>query len=382
MRIAVNARLLVDQRLEGLGRYTFEVLCRLMDLLPEAVFVLICDREGELPALPRSYERINVMPQARHPLLFIAFFELSLPAALKRCGADVFLSCDNFCSLRSRVPTVLVVHDLAYRHVPQGVSKAVLAYYRYFMPRFVRRADAIITNSEFTRQDIAAAFGLSAADIDQGYSGVRPFFQPQPAEVRDAVRTKYSDGHPYFIAVGAIHPRKNIDGLIRGFDVLCDRLQASGSSQKPYLLLAGRLAWEAAAVEAALEVTRYRERIKILGFVEDEDLPRLIGAAEALCFVSHFEGFGVPIVEAYACEVPVIVSNRSSLPEIAGPKALLVEPERADQIADAMQRLLENPALGQVLAKAGRAHTRNYTWDFTADVVAKALVRVVNDKNS
>ena len=373
MRIAVNARLLVKQRLEGIGLYSYEVLCRLMHLLPEASFILICDREGLLPQFPKPYERVNVQPQARHPLLFIAFFEWSVPRALKRVDADLFLSCDNFCSLSSRVPTVLVVHDLAYKHIPQGVSKAVLAYYRFFMPRFVRRADAIITNSEFTRRDIAGAFGLAVEEIAQGYSGVRPFFQPQGPELQDAVRTAYSEGHPYFIAVGAIHPRKNIDGLVRGFDALCRRLDASGSDDRPRLLLAGRLAWDAADVEAAIKASAYPERIKILGFVEDEALPGLISASVALCFVSHFEGFGVPIVEAYACAVPVIVSNRSSLPEIGGPGALLVEPDRPEEIADAMDKLLQNPDLREVLAKAGQEHTRQYTWDFTAEVVAKTI---------
>ena len=377
LRIAVNARLLVAQPLEGMGRYALEVTAELMRRLPAADFLLLADRGGPLPELPRAPERRTLYPSARHPVLFYAWFEYAVPRALRTWRADVFVSLDNFCSLRTDVPTVLGVHDLAYRHYPTGVSRLQLAFYRHFMPRYVRRAEAVLAISEYTRRDLLAAFDVPAERVTVAPNGVRPRFERLSPKHVTRVRDGLTGGAPYFIAVGSVHPRKNVDGLIRAFDRFC----ASAPDNPSHLVIAGRLAWRTEAVEATLAASPHRDRIHVTGFVPDERLGELVGAALALCLVSRFEGFGVPILEAYACGIPVVVADRSSLPEVAGPGGLAVDPDDDDDIARALERLATDGDLRAVLAKAGRRHAEQYTWTRTGAIVAEVVARVASRGN-
>ena len=369
LRVAVNGRLFVGQALEGVGRYALEVTAELMRGLPEADFLLLADRAGPLPELPRAPERRTLYPSARHPVLFYAWFELAVPRALRAWRADVFVSLDNFCSLRTDIPTVLAVHDLAYRHYPTGVSRVQLAFYRRFTPRYVRRAEAVLAVSEYTRQDLLEAFDLPPEKITVAPNGVRPRFGRLAPKHVTQVRDGLTGGAPYFIAVGSVHPRKNVDGLIRAFDLF----RANAPDDPTHLVIAGRLAWRTEAVEAALAASPHRSRIHVTGFVSDERLGELIGAALALCLVSRFEGFGVPILEAYACGLPVVVADRSSLPEVAGPGGLTVDPDDDADIARALERLARDGDLRAVLAQAGHRHAERYSWSRTGDIVAEVI---------
>ena len=371
LRIAVNARLLVGQPIEGVGSYVYEVAARLMCLLPEADFLFLTDRAGPLPPLPRPPERRTLYPSARHPVLFYAWFEWAVPHALRKWGADVFVSLDNFCSLRTDVPTVLGVHDLVYRHYPGGMSRLQLGYYRRFMPAYVARAQHVVCVSEYTRADVLSAYDVDAGKVSVAPNGVRPRFGRLSPKRATAVRGALTAGAPYFVSVGSVHPRKNVDGLIRAFDLFC-----VSAPEEHHLVIAGRLAWQTEAVERALAASPNRDRIHVTGFVTDERLGELIGAALALCLVSRFEGFGVPILEAYACGLPVVISDRSSLPEVAGPGGLTVDPDDDADIARALTRLAGEGALREVLAKAGRRHAEQYTWARAGEALRDAVSAV------
>ena len=372
MRIAINARLLVGQSYTGVHLYVYNVLCELLRQLPNDDFLVITDRQGPLPALPRHVERVTVGPPARHPILFVAWFEWSLPRAAESWGADVLVSLENLGSLRTKVPQLLVVHDLAYLHQPEGVGALVRAYYRYFMPRFVHRADTLLTVSKATKQDVAAAYDVDPSKIQVAYNGVRPRFTRLSAKQVTSVRERLTEGQPYFVYVGSVHPRKNVDGLIRAYS----RFRES-SGQPHHLVIAGRFAWQAGPTRDALEASPFREDIHLLGYVEEEQLGEVIGAATALVLVSHFEGFGVPVVEAHTCGVPVIASNTSSLPEVTGPGGLLVDPADDEAIAGAMAKLATDDALRQVLAKAGEEHAKQFIWAAAGEVVVEALRELV-----
>ncbi len=367
MRIALNARFLVEQHLEGIGRYTLEILRALLRTTDHE-FLLLTDRAGPLPSLPRPVERVTLYPSARHPVLFLAWFEGAVPRALRKWGADGFLSMDNFCSLRTRVPTVLVVHDLAYRHVPDGVSPLMLRYYQRMMPRYVRRADSLVAVSKATRLDLSEAFHVSAADIRVAYNGLRPRFGPLSLKRIASVRNATTGGQPYFLYVGAIHPRKNVGRLIGAFDRF---VAASGAPHR--LVIAGSQAWQTEPVEAAYAASPNRARIRFTGFLPEAELGDLIGAAEALALVSLFEGFGVPLLEAMACGVPVVASNVSSMPEVVGAAGLLVDPTSELEIALALGRLAGSEPLRRRFAEAGLARAATFTWERGAAVIAEAI---------
>ena len=292
-----------------------------------------------------------------------------MPRALRRWRAEVFVTLDNYASLRTAVPTVLAIHDLALWHYTDGVAPLVLRYYHYYMPRFARRADRLVAVSEATRADLSRQFGIAAAEIAVVPNGVRPRFGRLSPKQIARVRDYYTDGEPYFVAVGSVHPRKNIDGLIRAFDRFCESATAPH-----HLVIVGRMAWSTGPVREALAASPNGHRILPTDFVDDETLGGLIGAADALALVSHFEGFGVPIVEAFACGVPVVVSDTSSLPEVAGPGGLTVDPNDPDDIAAALTRLATDPALRQVLAEAGRRHAEQYTWERAGEALRDVIL--------
>ncbi len=365
MRIAINTRFLLKGRLEGIGHFTWEVARRLVTAHPEHEFLFLFDRPWHPDFVPAGHvQPLRLFPPARHPLLFVAWFEGAVPRALRRWGADVFLSPDNFCSLRTPVPTVLVIHDLAWRHFPEQVPWAHRMYYQHFTPRFVRRADRIVTVSEYTRRDLLAAFPLEPERIAVACNGCRPIFRPLSENEKQAVRDRYADGKPYFLFVGAVHPRKNVHRLIEAWDRF---RKMTGAPVK--LLIGGRFAWQTGPVRTAWERATHRDDIVFLGYLDEDELPAITGAALGLTYTSLFEGFGVPLLEAMHCDVPLIVSNVSSMPEVAGKAALLVDPTDVEAIARAMARLWQDDALRARLVAHGRVQRRKFTWDRAAEVV-------------
>ena len=370
MKIALNTRFLLPGRLEGIGWYTHEVARRWVAAHPEHEFLFLFDRPyDERFVFGPNVTPLVVPPPARHPLLWYAWFEWSLPLVFRRHRPDVFFSADGYLSLRARVPSVLVTHDLAHVHYPRQVPRLVRRYYDHFVPRYLRRAERVIAVSEFTKQDIVRQYGIEEGKISVAGNGVRPAFQPLPEKEQAAVRRQYSEGHPYFFYVGAIHPRKNVDGLIAAFDLF---KQITGSPVR--LLLGGRRAWQTREVQAAYEQSPALDDIAFLGFIPEADLPRLMASALAFVYPSFFEGFGVPVLEALHCETPVITSTASSLPEVAGPAALLADPHRPEAIATAMQRLYGQPELRTELIEKGKLQRTHFSWERTAETTWEVLM--------
>lgn len=369
MKIAVNARFLLPGKLEGIGWYTWEVVRRMAAAHPEDELWLLFDRPfDERFRLGGNVHMEVVYPPARHPVLWWLWFEAAIPRVLKKIGADVFLSPDNYCSLRTSTPTALVMHDVAYIHFPKYIPWLSRQYYRFFMPRYLRRAEQVLTVSEFTRQDLIRSLDIPAEKISVAYNGPREVFRPLPEGDRQAVRSQYAGGAPYFLYIGAIHPRKNVPRLIRAFDRF--KTETGAPHQ---LLLAGRWAWQTGEVRSAWEGAQFRDQIQFLGYLDDADLAKVLGAAEALAYVSLWEGFGLPVLEALYAEAPVIFSATTSLPEVAGPAGLPVDPLSEESIASALTRLSSEPALAADLIEKGRQQRQQFDWDRTAAEVYETL---------
>ncbi len=370
MRIAINTRLLLPRQLEGMGWFTYEIAKRLVAQHPEHEFFFLFDRKYDARFIfDKNVKAVIVPPMARHPILFYLWFEWSLPFVLAKHKVDVFFSPDNFCSLRTKVPTVLVVHDLAFQHFPAQIRKRELHYYLKFMPQYLQRADRVITVSQFTKRDIIHTYGIANEKIAVACNGVRPHFHPLSEEEKLTTQLQYAEGNPYFFYVGSVHPRKNVARLIAAFDQF---KQTVPNQMK--LLIAGRMAWKTSAVKSALDNAIHKKDIIFLGYVADEELPLLMGTAKALIYVSLFEGFGVPILEAMHAEVPVIASITSSMPEVAGNAAILVDPNSTVAIAEALQQLYDDEALCKTLVEKGKWQRTQYSWEKAADLVYKNLV--------
>jgi glycosyltransferase involved in cell wall biosynthesis len=367
LKIAVNTRFLLKNKLEGIGWYTYEVLQRLVENHPEDEFIFFFDRPYHTDFIfGKNVTPVVLFPQARHPLLFIGWFEWSVARALKRYKADVFFSPDNFLCLNTPVPTVLVIHDLAYKHFKDHDKWANRLYYRFFMPRFFKKAAHVLTVSQAVASDLSAS---DKSEATVAYNGCRKEFTPLSMEAQNAIKRQYTEGGDYFLFVGAVHPRKNVHRLIAAFDAFKTH---KISSLK--LVICGRFAWQTGLVKAAFDKAVHKKDIVFTGYIPNADVPKLTASAFAVVYTSLFEGFGLPILEAMNCDVPVITSNVSSMPEVAGDAALLVNPESVSEITKAMQFLVENPELRFELIDKGRIQREKFSWDKTADIVYKHLV--------
>ncbi|MCB0663189.1 MAG: glycosyltransferase family 4 protein [Saprospiraceae bacterium] len=372
MKIAVNTRFLIKSQMEGMGRFSLEVLKRMVTKHPEHEFYFLFDRPyDEDFVFAKNVHPIVVAPPARHPVLFYLWFEWRVPAVLKKIKADVFVSMDNFCSLKAKIPTLLIIHDLAYLHFPEQIQKKDLWFYRYYTPKYIQKADRIVTVSAFTKQDLLENFPVNPEKVDVACNGCSTNFRPLNPESVDYIRREVSNGKPYFIYVGAIHPRKNVGRLIMAFNRY---KKQTGASTK--LLIIGRKAWMTKEAQKAFKESAWKNDILFKGFVPREKLPVYIGAALAMVYVSLFEGFGIPILEAMHAEVPVITSNVSSMPEVAGEAGLLVDPYDVESITEAMILIEEDVELRLELVKKGRQQRQNFTWNKASDIVFNNIMQL------
>lgn len=372
LRVGINARHLGGATPEGLGRVTLEVSRRLARDHPGAAVVPFVDRPCD-PSLFAAADRLTpvvLRPPAGHPLLTAAWSELTLVPALRRHRIDVLLSVDGATPLRAGPPSVPIVHDLGFEHFPDHLDPLKRWYWRLYLRRAVRRAPRVVAISAFTRDDLVATYGLPAERIDVVPLGIDAGLRPLRAAERQRVRAAHSGGAPYFLHVGAIQPRKNVATLLRAFD----RFKARSASAAK-LLLAGRLAWRYDDVLRAHAAMRHRDDVRLLGYLPRPALAEVIGAAQALVSVSHYEGFGLPLAEAMACGVPVVGAARAAVPEVIGDAGLLVDPLDVEAIAAALHQLDGDSPARRAAIDRGLQRARRFDWDRTAAGIWNALAR-------
>ncbi len=371
MRIAVNARFLMAP-LEGMGWYTHELTRRMAAAHPEDEFILLFDRPYDRQfRYGPNVKMVMAPPPARHILLWHAWYEVALPLAFRYYKPDVFFSPDSHLSLRAKVPTLMAVHDLVPLQFPESIQAWSRPYYQKYLPKFMRRADHLVTVSEFTKKSIVETGCAPPERISVVYNGCRDSFHPLTETEQAAVRAQYAQGQPYFFYTGSIHPRKNLPRLMRAFD----RFKAdTGAPAK--LLIAGRLAWQTEATEAAYAQSPYKSDIHLLGYVPESELPRLMAAARALTYVSLNEGFGLPVLEAFHCGVPALTSNTTALPEVAGKAALLVDPESEDAIYENLKKIYADEALRAELLRHAPEQKARFNWDQAAITVYDLLKKL------
>lgn len=374
MRIAINARLLLPDRLEGIGWFAHETIRRMVQWHPEHQFVLLFDRR---PAPEFAYgpnaEAVVLHPQARHPLLWHLWFEWAMARYLnnRRNAIEALFSPEGYLSLRARCPQVLTLHDINFHHHPERLRRSHAWFMNRYTPRYVGRAHTVVTVSDFSRADICAAYGLRPERVEVVYNGVDASFRPLADEEAQAVRRRVSQGQPYFVFVGALTPRKNVLGLLAAFERFKER---TGLPHR--LVVAGADMYGGGEVQQARRRSAFAQHIVMLGRQQRSELAPLVGAAQAMVYPSFFEGFGVPLVEAMRCGVPLAVSRTSAMPEVAREAAIYFDPHQEQQIADAMERLATQPQLRHELSGRGLERAALFDWDRSAqqlyDIIARA----------
>ncbi len=371
--IAVNTRFLLKNRLEGIGRFTCESLRHITQNHPEYHFAFLFDRPyGEEYIFADNITPYVLQPPARHPFLWYTWFEWSVPRALKRIQPTLFLSTDGYCSLRSNVPTVTVIHDVAFEHYGEQVPFLTRHYYQHFTPKYVAKSQRIAAVSEYTRQDLNKQYGTPLDKIDVVYNGANEQYKVLNNDEKEQVRTSYSKGLPYFYFIGAIHPRKNLANILRAFD------QFKTKTNSPHLfLVAGRKAWQSQEAYTVFQNMEHQSSVIFLGHLQLSEAVKVVAAAEGLVYPSFFEGFGIPILEAMYAGVPAITANVSSMPEVAGDAALLVDPYNVDAIADAIHQLATDSTLTTRLITNGKTQQQKFSWEKTASRLWNCVEKVV-----
>jgi glycosyltransferase involved in cell wall biosynthesis len=370
-RIGIDYTAAARQR-AGIGRYTRELVAALFALESASesprqyvVFAATGGLKRETWNLkPGTGIRLRTVPLTDEWLARL-WHRLRLPIPVETITGplDVFYSPDFVLPpTRRATRTLLTVHDLSFLHCPEAFVPALRRYLERVVPRSIARADLVLADSAHTRSDIISFFGVPPGRVQVLYSGVAPRFRPErePGEI-GRLQARYGlGGGPYVLSVGTLQPRKNYVRLIRAFASLRPETLAPETK----LVVAGGRGWLYEDILA--EAGKHGDRVHILGFVDDADLPALYRNAALFAFPSLYEGFGLPVLEAMACGVPVVCSNASSLPEVAGDAALLVDPLDTDGLAEALARVLEDAGLRQGMVARGAAQAARFTWEQAA----------------
>ncbi len=301
-----------------------------------------------------------------HPLKIAALVALSrLPEfvsdmAVPQC--DVF----HISSLLRRVPSrprlSTTLHDLTAWILPECHMPANVTAEKEFADRVLKRASGIMADSESTKRDAIRILGIDPEKITVVYLGVPPEYFSAPEESVDRVKTAYKLARPYFLFVGTIEPRKNVDTLLAAWDGMSPSFRREND-----LVIAGMAGWRAeVTMRRLLQAEHDESGIRYLNYVPEADLPGLTAGARAFVYPSLYEGFGIPVAQAMAAGCPVITSNVSSLPEVAGDAALLIDPRSTEELRSAMAEIDESPDLRMRLAGEGRARSQCFKWETAA----------------
>lgn len=354
MRIGLDARVLGAHK-TGDRSYLLGLVQGFASLPGDHQFLLYFDQPPPELNLPPQFE-IRVAPAA-HPRLWTPFV---LPRVAREDGVDVLQV--QYIAPGCRHPRVVTtIHDVTYRLHPEWFPFKDRVLLDLGIRRSLSTVAGVITGSECTRRDLGQVYGLAPERI-----AVTPYAAPvgfarASSEQVSEVLQHHGLTQPYVLFVGVLQPRKNLVRILRAF------LKAKRDSGFPHrLAVVGKLGWKSTEIEREMEAAEATGAVQRLGYVPDEDLPPLFTGAEAFLFPTLYEGFGIPVLEAFACGVPVITSDVSALPEVAGDAAVLVDPTDEATLVDALQRVLSDPSLRTRLGEAGLQRAATFTWTRTA----------------
>ena len=372
MRIAVNTRLLLKGKMDGIGWFTAESMQRIVRSHPEHTFYFLFDRKPD----PEFIFGPNVVPvvlcpQARHPVLWYMFFEWAVPFALKKYKIDLYVSPDGMMPLHPKVPTLTVIHDLNFEHATGNLIASHQKYMTHWFRLFAQNATRVATVSEYSKKDITETYGVKPDKIDVVYDGSHPGYRPHSDEEKAAIRERFTQGSHYIIFVSTILKRKNLANLLTAFE----RVKTMEPGDLKLVVVGSRVWWQDELAEAYDNMV-HKDDVIMPGHVEPADLAALMSAAEALVYPSYFEGFGIPILEAMYAETAVICSNTTSMPEVGGDAALYIDPSSPEDIAHAIKHI-QQPDTRKELIDKGRKQRLRYSWDMTANLLWTSMMRTI-----
>lgn len=320
----------------------------------------------------RAHLALCVLPS---PLLRVVWEQTALPILARQHRLDLLHSPHYTMPLAKPCRAVVTFHDLTFFLYPEMHLLYKRIFFRTMMPLAARRADALIAISHSTRADLTRILGIAPSKVETIPYGIAPHFQPVTDwRALDAFCARYHLSRPFVLYVGNLEPRKNLPTLVRAFAPLV-------RAGLPHtLVMAGSRGWKDAPIFATIQELGLTSRVHFPGYIPQSELPMLYSAADLFVYPSFYEGFGLPVLEAMACGVPVITSNISSMPEVAGDAAVLVDPAAVDALANAMHHLLTDSVLRATLAAKGLARAREFSWERAAQATLSLYTRVAHNQ--
>jgi len=349
----------------GIGRYVRELVAALSLQDTETAYRLFVAGASPAQLPPSPGVNFSWRPTRITPRWFARIWQrarLPLPVETFTGAVNLYHATDFV--LPPTLPktrTLLTVHDLSFVRVPEAASPSLKAYLDVVVPRSVHRADLVLADSQATKDDLIELYQVSPGKIIVLLSGVDPRFRPISGEALRHVREKYDLGDaPYVLSVGTVQPRKNYVRLIQAIS------QLRRQGHELHLVIAGGKGWLEDPIYAAVASEKMESYVHLIGFADEADLPALYSAAACFAFPSLYEGFGLPILEAMGCGTPVVTSDKSSLPEVAGDAALIIDPYSVDQLADSLRQLIDDSTLRQAFIAKGHQRAESFTWEKSA----------------
>jgi glycosyltransferase involved in cell wall biosynthesis len=371
MKIAVNTQHLIKNKLEGIGWFAHETLRRITCNHPEHEFLFIFDRPWDSSFIySDNITPVRTKIPSRHPVLWKWHYDIDTPRILKKHKPDVYFSPDGWIQSQPNIPVVSVIHDINFVHRPEDFPFLVRKYYRRYFPIFAQQSTRIVTVSEYSKNDIAINLNISPKKIDVAYDGCNTAYEPVSKDIQHEIRAKFTNGDPYFIYIGSRNPRKNIEGLLKAFEIFKKK-----DNKRYKLLFVGEPMWDKSYLLETISSMQFKTDLVFTGRLSTEALQMVLGSAEALVLASFSEGFGIPVVEAMYCDVPVICSNTASLPEVAGNAALFIDPHKPESISHAFETIANEKNTGQQLIEKGRVQREKFNWDKTAEIVWNSILK-------
>ena len=378
MKIGIDIRTLMNARPSGVSEYTYRLIKEILRLDNYNEYRFFYNSFGNCPNIPKFTKNNVKLVKYNYPnkvLNYLYFEFFNSPKIDKELETDVFFMPHlNFIGLSKGAKSLITVHDLSFLRYPEFFSWRKNFWHRMInVKKLIKRFDTIVAVSENTKRDIVELCGIDENKVKVIYAGVgeeyRRMADDQSLKMAK-VREKYKLPDKFILYLGTVEPRKNVEGIIRAYnEVRSKKLELRNIN----LVIAGGKGWKSKKIYREREESKFKDDIKFLGYIDPEDKVYLYNLASVFVYPSFYEGFGFPPLEAMACGLPVVASFASSLPEVVGDAALMVDPYNINDISRALKEILTNENLRNQLIARGLKRAGEFSWRKTADEYLKVL---------
>jgi glycosyltransferase involved in cell wall biosynthesis len=352
------------------GDFLPGVLERLSGMHPEHTFLFISDKTIDA-SLPKNVIPVQVECENKSPVKWLLSYHLKLRKILKKYQADILIT-EQFCSLTTKVPQILLSPDLQFVQQNGFLKKKILSFYKRFTPRFLKKAKTIIALSEFEKNELIKYFKTDPSKIKVISEGAEERIELVNTEEREMIKQQYAEGNEYFIYPGTISFQKNLKNLLKAFSAFKKR-QRSGMQ----LLFVGEPGRQFEDFKESLELYKFKKEIKLLSGLSEPENKKLMASAYAIVYPVEYEMSANAFLKGMQYEVPVLASSSGAIPEFCGDASLYFQPADHKDIAEKMMEIFRDESLRKELIEKGKTRTQDFNWSDTADAFFKLIENAV-----